>query len=125
MFLKNLQNLQKKQLWQSVVFNKVTVSIFFKKKFISKHLCRALVFNKVEGWRYNINIKLLIHLHFFKAPLLTKSKLTALFAQCTLTHDWLFVICKDQKLPSRVFVEKGILKICSKFTGKHPCQCAI
>ena len=90
--LKKSAKLKEKQLCQSVVFNNVTVRIFFS-KFISKHLCRALVFNKVEGWRYNINIKLSINLHFFKAPLLTKSKLTALFAQCTLTHDWLFVIC--------------------------------
>ena len=24
-----------------------------------------------------------------------------------------------------MFLGKGVLKICSKFTGKHPCQCAI
>ena len=24
-----------------------------------------------------------------------------------------------------VFLEKGVLKICSKFTGEHPCQSAI
>ena len=24
-----------------------------------------------------------------------------------------------------VFLEKGVLKICSKFTGKHPCWSAI
>ena len=28
-------------------------------------LCRNVVFNKVEGWRYNINIKSLLLLHFF------------------------------------------------------------
>ena len=26
---------------------------------------------------------------------------------------------------SEVFLEKGVLKICSKFTGEHPCQSAI
>ena len=25
----------------------------------------------------------------------------------------------------QVFLEKGVLKICSKFTGEHPCQSAI
>ena len=27
--------------------------------------------------------------------------------------------------PSKVFLGKGVLKICSKFTGEHPCQSAI
>ena len=87
MFLKNLQNLRKNNCARVSFLITLRFEFFFS-KFISKHLCRALVFNKVEGWRYNINIKLSINLHFFKAPLLTKSKLTALFAQCTITHDW-------------------------------------
>ena len=32
---------------------------------------------------------------------------------------------KTQKQPSRVFLRKGFLKICSKFTGEHPCRSAI
>ena len=27
--------------------------------------------------------------------------------------------------PSEVLLEKGVLEICSKFIGEHPCQCAI
>ena len=27
--------------------------------------------------------------------------------------------------PPEVFLQKGVLKICSKFTGEHPCQSAI
>ena len=27
--------------------------------------------------------------------------------------------------PPEVFLEKGVLKICSKFTGEHPCQTVI
>ena len=27
--------------------------------------------------------------------------------------------------PSEVFLGKGVLKICSKFTGEHPCRSAI
>ena len=27
--------------------------------------------------------------------------------------------------PSEVFLGKGVLKICSKCTGEHPCQCGI
>ena len=30
----------------------------------------------------------------------------------------------DSSLPE-VFLEKGVLKICSKLTGEHPCQSAI
>ena len=30
-----------------------------------------------------------------------------------------------QKLPSELFLGKGVLKICSKFTGEHPCHSAI
>ena len=29
------------------------------------------------------------------------------------------------KQPSRVFLGKGVLKICSKFTGEHPCQSVV
>ena len=32
---------------------------------------------------------------------------------------------KAQKQPPEVFLRKGILKICSKFTGEHPYQSAI
>ena len=31
---------------------------------------------------------------------------------------------KGRSSPSKVFLRKGVLKICSKFTGKHPCQSA-
>ena len=27
--------------------------------------------------------------------------------------------------PTEIFLEKNVLKICSKFTGEHPCQSAI
>ena len=30
-----------------------------------------------------------------------------------------------QKQPPKGVLRKGFLKICSKFTGEHPCQCAI
>ena len=31
----------------------------------------------------------------------------------------------DRKSPSDVFFRKGVLKICSKFKGEHPCRSAI
>ena len=70
-------------------------------KFTRKHLFRSLVFDKVAGWRYNINMKLLIHAHFFIAPLIQNP-----------THivqgRWIFFICLElekgpfcvQNLPS-------------------------
>ena len=30
-----------------------------------------------------------------------------------------------QKQPSKMFLGKGVLKICSKFTGEHPCRSVI
>ena len=32
---------------------------------------------------------------------------------------------KSRSSPPEVFLGKGVLKICSKFTGEHPCQNAI
>ena len=65
--------------------------IFFCKthlKFKRKELFWSLVLNKVAGWGHNMNMKLLIHLHFVKTSLITKSKLFKLFMQCVLTHPW-------------------------------------
>ena len=41
--------------------------------------------------------------------------------------SYLTLINKDelQKEPSRGFLRKGALKICSKFTGQNPCESAI
>ena len=30
-----------------------------------------------------------------------------------------------QKQPQEVFLRKGVLKICGKFTGEHPCRSVI
>ena len=32
---------------------------------------------------------------------------------------------KAEAVTQKVFLEKGVLKICSKFTEEHPCQSAI
>ena len=31
----------------------------------------------------------------------------------------------DRRSPPEVFLEKGVLKICSKFTGEHPCRSVV
>ena len=38
---------------------------------------------------------------------------------------WQFVTRWLQKQPSEVFLGKGVLKLCSKFTGAHPCPSVI
>ena len=48
-------------------------------------MCRSLVINKIAGGRYNINIKLLIQLHFFIAPFVKKSKFFPPLTQCDLS----------------------------------------
>ena len=40
--------------------------------------------------------------------------------------DWcLRVISNDRSGPSVVFLGKGVLKICCRFTGEHPCRSVI
>ena len=34
-------------------------------------------------------------------------------------------LCSYRSSPSELFLGKGVLKICSKFTGEHPCRSAI
>ena len=36
-----------------------------------------------------------------------------------------FYLEVDRSSPSKVFLREGVLKICSKFTGEHPCRSAI
>ena len=36
-----------------------------------------------------------------------------------------FIIQHSRSSHPEVFLEKGVLKICSKFTGEHPCRSAI
>ena len=37
----------------------------------------------------------------------------------------LFIQAEKRKQPSRGFLKKGVLKICRKFTGEHPCRSVI
>ena len=36
-----------------------------------------------------------------------------------------FIILQSEAVPLEVFLGKHVLKICSKFTGEHPCQSVI
>ena len=36
-----------------------------------------------------------------------------------------FYLEVDRSSPSEVFLREGVVKICSKFTGEHPCRSAI
>ena len=42
-----------------------------------------------------------------------------------LVRDILSNFCLLSKFQTQVFLRKGVLKICSKFTGEHPCRNAI
>ena len=57
------------------------------RKFTRAQLCRSLVFNKVADSSRKINIKWLIHFHFFVALVLTKSKLYAPLEQFAFTYN--------------------------------------
>ena len=81
--LKNVVKLTGKQLCQSLIFDEFAAkkySNICKKTLVQETRCKtcarntSLIFNKVAGWKHNINLKLLIHLHYFIGLLLTKSK---------------------------------------------------
>ena len=67
--------------------NKMAGYIFF--EISQENNSRSLFFNKDQHQiSININIKLLICLHFFITPLITKSELSAPLTQCVLIHSW-------------------------------------
>ena len=39
--------------------------------------------------------------------------------------QWLLILRGLRSSPPEVFLRKGVLKICSKFTGEHPCRSVI
>ena len=41
------------------------------------------------------------------------------------TEDFVMIHTQYESSHSEVFLRKGVLKICSKFTGEHPCQSVI
>ena len=45
--------------------------------------------------------------------------------QCQLVADWFTGDSRDRSSHLEVFLRKGVLKICSKFTEEHRCQSAI
>ena len=47
----------------------------------------------------------------------------ALFS--TISSQLLLLKCTYRNSPPEVLLEKYVLKICSKFTGEHPCLSAI
>ena len=79
MFLKILQNSQGNTCVRTPLLIKLQAEKFLKinektpaknsQNFHKKYQSLSLVFNKVAGWMHNINIKFLIHLHFFIEPL--------------------------------------------------------
>ena len=44
---------------------------------------------------------------------------------CLCNSDLKLKLIKDRSSPPEVFLQKGILKICIKFTGEHPCRSVI
>ena len=44
------------------------------------------------------------------------------FINCPITFDWRKFVRSSSP---EVFLRKGVLKICSKFTGEHPCRSVI
>ena len=55
----------------------------------------------------------------------TLSSVFSKVSDCTGTHKFSFTLDIYRSSPLEVFLGKGVLKICSKFTAKYPCRSAI
>ena len=52
-------------------------------------------------------------------------KTTKIFIECIITFKVIFKSAVFRSSHPEVFLQKGVLKICSKFTGEHPRRSAI
>ena len=59
-----------------------------------------------------------VHKSFTSYIAFTNTNIYALFCL-----PWILFICRSS--PPEVFLRKGVLKICSKFTGEYPCRSTI
>ena len=53
-----------------------------------------------------------------------KSSIATIYKTASLKMGELRMMWDTERCP-QVFLGKGVVKICSKFTGEHPCRCAI
>ena len=73
-------------------------------------------YERVQGGRQGSKIVKFERTYFLNDPLLYFH---------VKNHSILFVSHSNRSSPPEVYLGKGVLKICRKVTGEHPCQSAI
>ena len=79
----------------------------------------------MPGIRFSLSIlseKVHVYLSLYSLTLLAKSKFS-IFASVVFLSDYLHHLYRSN--PPEVFLGKGVLKICGKYTGKYPCRSVI
>ena len=75
----------------------------------------------MPGIRFSLSIlseKVHVYLSLYSLTLLAKSKFS-IFASVVFLSDYLHHLYRSN--PPEVFLGKGVLKICGKYTGEYPC----
>ena len=67
----------------------------------------------------------LVAVYTHEKPFSIFIKITIAFSSESYSSDQKFSYMPLQKQPPKVFLGKGVLNICSKFTEEHPCRSAI
>ena len=89
--------------------------------------CLGIVLQYYRSWgKYSINLFCADVPNYFITFLLFYSEcFPVLSNKFTELNGNIITKWIDQKQPSRGVLRKGVLKICSKFTGEHPCRSEI
>ena len=91
--------------------------------FLDSRIFPGLFFNKIAGLRSETLTKR--RFRFWCFPANFAKFLRTPILQNTSKPLLLISVLKLQKQPSRGVLIKGVLKICSKITGEHPCRSGI
>ena len=123
----------KLRLWDPYFFMMTGFFFFQTLDLKSKNSMKNM--RRTSQWCYTILVlRTMIHLVIFFRPCVLNRILTGNWNHHRITsafhpefcclRKWIFVKIFRSSHPE-VFLEKCILKICSKFTGEHPCRSAI
>ena len=83
-------------------------------------------FYKVPAGKANFQVKSRSETRFLDFPNIFQNRLCIHFTGALKTNILLFHFFKNYRSGhSEVFLRKGVLKICSKFTGEHLCRSGI
>ena len=102
----------------TIFFKKLLQQVNFSEIFRGSYSCHLIVFSKCLR-EYLLLIQLLV----FQTKSTGGSNICC-FPHCSFFEKNIFLTRYRNSRPE-VFLVKGVLKMCSKFTGEHPCRSVI